>query len=320
MWKFSSIYKATLWGGERIGRLHNRQSGISNIGECWMLSPLKGDESVVSDGDEKGATLSQLINKYGSGLLGEKNYNKYGDHFPLLIKLLDAADDLSIQVHPDDETARSHGLPSGKSEIWYVLEASKKSVLINGFKESTNREKFKQSLDADRLLDNLNTCTPEEGDVFYIPPGRIHALGKGIMVVEIQQAADVTYRLFDYHRKDASGKERQLHTELALNSIDYNNADGKKIDYQPRMNFPVNLVSTPEFTVNILNIDTELIRDYSEYDTFVAIVATHGNAILSDGKESMEINTGETILVKANTQGLTITPHGHFTALETYIK
>lgn len=320
MWKFSNIYKTTIWGGTRIARLHEVTLPSDKVGECWMLSPIQGAESIVEGGPDHGLPLSSLLKKYGAKILGEKNYNKFGNRFPLLIKILDATADLSIQVHPGNELAQNAGHNCGKAEMWFVLDTERNSFLINGFEDSVTREKFEEIVRADRLPEGLKKFYPQKEEVFYIPPGRVHALGKGLLVVEIQQAADVTYRLFDYHRLDADGHQRTLHTKDALEAIDYNDYQGRRIDYQPRMNFPVNVVSSPEFCSNILNLDTELIRDYSEWDTFVAIVATRGNATLHSDNDVAEIRAGETVLVKADTRGLRITPHGHFTALETYLK
>lgn len=320
MWKFQNIYKETIWGGQRIASFKGETLHSDKIGECWELSAVEGSESVVADGIDVGMPISALIDKYGADLLGKKNFARFGNRFPLLIKLIDANDDLSVQVHPNDELARRRGEINGKAEMWYVLSCSDSARLVDGFKNPVTPEEYHDLVKSGEITKHMRLSHIKQGEVYYIPAGRIHAIGSGVMVVEIQQTSDITYRIYDYDRTDASGRKRELHTELAFEAIDFSTDGGVPINFHNRLNFPVNLVTTPHFTTNILQLDSEVMRDYSEWDTFVAIIATQGSATLRSGNLTMKIHAGETILIPANANSLTIHPDGLFTALETYIK
>lgn len=320
MWKFEPILKETIWGGKRIASFKRIKTDKTDIGESWELSGVPGNESVVADGPDKGKTLPQLIEEYGASLLGERNYSKFNGTFPLLVKFIDARDDLSVQVHPDDAMAQRHGHKYGKTEMWYVLEASPGARLANGFNREVEPSDYARLVETGDILDVLNFNKIRPGEVFFIPAGRVHAIGKGAFVAEIQQTSDDTYRIYDYHRKGADGKERELHTELAAEAINFKDVGGSPVSYTLRPDIPVNVVTSPFFTANVLDIDHDMMRDYSEWDTFVIIVATKGKATLTCGNSSMEIEQGETILIPANANSLSIEPHGHFQALETYIK
>lgn len=320
MWTFNPIYKTVIWGGKKIAAYKNISSPLSDIGESWELSGVCGSESVVSSGPDKGLTINDLIRRDGAALLGKKNYIRFGDTFPLLIKFIDAGRDLSVQVHPSDELAHKRGVESGKTEMWYVIGADKAARLVTGFKRKIEPSEYYSLVESGEIMDVLNFEEVTPGKVFYIPAGRVHAIGKGSFVVEIQQTSDVTYRLYDYKRKDKDGKERELHTELAFDAINFDDTDGKPIDYVSRVNFPVNLVTTPYFTTNLLKADHELIRDYSEWDTFVAIICTQGSAVLTAGTETHTLTTGHTILIPASCRSLTIRPNGLFEGIETFIK
>lgn len=325
MWKFTPILKTTLWGGRRIpsykqasGECHGLEA--NGVGESWELSGLPGNLSVVAEGDDIGFTLRELIAKYGEAMMGKKNFQKYGEDFPVLIKIIDAAMDLSVQVHPNDEVARRHGADSGKTEMWYVLEAEKDSSLVNGFNREITPEEYDTLVGGDKIMDVLNKVKANPGDCFFIPAGRVHSIGRGILLAEVQQSSDVTYRLYDHGRLDHDGRPRKLHTELAREAIDFNSDCPEKTDYTPMKNFPVNLVSTPCFTVNLLDLDLSLLRDYSEWDTFVAIVCTNGEAEICGASGCMKVSQGETLLIPASSKGVNITPGKHFKALEVYVK
>lgn len=320
MWTFNPIFKSVIWGGDKIAPYKGVVTQQQNIGESWEISGVEGSESVVADGPDAGDTLSQLLKKYKASLLGEKNYSKYGDSFPLLIKFIDARQDLSVQVHPTDELARQRGSRFGKTEMWYVLGAEKNAVLANGFNREVKPEEYERLVVTGEIMDVLNFNHIHPGDTFFIPAGRVHAIGKGAFVAEIQETSDITYRLYDYKRKDKDGSERQLHTKEAFEAINFNDTEGKAVAYKPAPDIPVNLVTSPFFTTNLWRIDHEVMRDYSEWDTFVAIICTKGKATLTTDSTSREVREGTSVLIPASCKKLTITPHGDFEALETYIK
>lgn len=320
MWTFNPILKSVIWGGEKIAPFKGIKTSQHNIGESWEISGVEGSESTVSDGPDSGMTVTQLIKRYGGKLLGERNYKKFGDSFPLLIKFIDARDDLSVQVHPTDELAQKRGSRFGKTEMWYVLGADGNARLANGFNREVKPEEYSHLVESGEIMDVLNFNSISAGDTFFIPAGRVHAIGKGAFVAEIQETSDITYRLYDYKRKDKDGNERQLHTEEAFDAINFNDTEGKAIEYQNHENIPVNLVTSPFFTTNLWKIGHEVMRDYSEWDTFVAIICTKGAALISTHDDTISLSEGQTVLIPASCKKLTISPEGHFEALETYIK
>lgn len=320
MWSFNPILKTVIWGGDKISAYKGIETEEKNIGESWELSGVTGSESVVADGPDKGMTITELIRRDGAALLGKKNFQKFGDTFPLLIKFIDANADLSVQVHPSDELAQKRGSQFGKTEMWYVVGADKNARLSNGFIRQVDPLEYSGLVESGEIMDVLNFNDVKPGDVFYIPAGRVHAIGKGCFVVEIQQTSDITYRLYDYHRKDKFGKERELHTSQAFEAINFNDTEGKPVDYVLRRDLPVNLITSPFFTTNIYQIGNEVIRDYSEWDTFVVLICTRGGAELIAGKQTMELNTGHTVLIPASCKSVTISPKGVFEAIETFIK
>ncbi|MBO4965625.1 MAG: class I mannose-6-phosphate isomerase [Muribaculaceae bacterium] len=319
MWTFTPILKHKVWGGNRILSFKELDSGAEGIGESWEISDIPGSESVVCGGKDAGKTLSQLVKEYGADLLGARNYRTYGDSFPLLVKFIDARDRLSVQVHPDRDTAARYGFPRGKAEMWYVVDAEKNSGLINGLNGISDAENLRRSLSEGTIMQQLNMLEARPGDAFYIPAGRVHALGEGILVCEIQESSDVTFRIYDYDRPDTDGKLRELHVEEACESIDFVNPRGGAIDYVALHNVPVRLVSSPFFTTNLLQLSSEIVRDYSELDTFVILVATAGRATVSGGTETISLRQGDSLLIPASARGVTITPEGDFSALETFI-
>lgn len=320
MWKFKNIYKETIWGGSHIGNFIGETLSSDKIGECWQLSSVDGSISYVSSSFDNGMSITELIDKYKSDLLGKKNYLRYGNRFPLLIKIIDACDNLSVQVHPDDMLARKRGEINGKAEMWYVVGCSENATIINGFEESVNTEQYSELVKNGELINHLRLSKIHKGEAYFLPAGRVHALGSGVMVVEVQQTSDITYRIFDYDRKDANGQSRELHLDLAYDAIDFSTSGGDPIAYTPKLNFPVRLVSSPHFTTNLLQLDREILRDYSEWDTFVVLTATKGEATLRCGERVLDMKVGETVLIPANTDGVMLTPNSEFEALETYVK
>lgn len=320
MWTFNPIFKTIIWGGDKIAAFKSVATEQKNIGESWELSGVAGSESVVADGPDKGMAITELIKRDGAALLGKKNFQKYGDSFPLLIKFIDANDDLSVQVHPTDELAQQRGSKFGKTEMWYVVGADKDARLANGFNRVVDPSEYEGLVESGRIMDALNFNGVKPGDVFYIPAGRVHAIGKGCFVAEIQETSDITYRLYDYKRKDKDGNERELHTKEAFEAINFNDTEGRAVDFTLRSDLPVNLVTSPFFTTNLYQIDHEVMRDYSEWDTFVVIICTKGSAVITSAAGFVELTKGHTVLIPASCRSVTIIPNGVFEALETFIK
>ncbi len=319
MWIFNPILKSTIWGGERIASYKGIATDLEKVGESWELSGVEGDESVVAEGIDAGMTLPALIDRYGASLMGHRNYEKFGNRFPLLIKFIDAREDLSVQVHPDDAMSQKYGMPNGKTEMWFVLDAVEGARLANGFKNPVDPADYETLVKSGEIENVLNFVEIKPGDTYFIPAGRVHAIGKGAFVAEIQQTSDATYRLYDYHRKDKNGNERELHTELAKEAVNFNDTDGNPVDYKRVENVPVNIVRCPFFTTNLLEADHELMRDYRENDSFVALIFTSGEAVVTCGEEKIPAHQGETILIPASAKGISIEPKGNVSVLETYV-
>lgn len=320
MWIFKPILKQTIWGGDKIAPFKEIDSDLDNVGESWELSGVAGSESVVADGPDASLTLPELIDRYGADLMGHINYNKFGNRFPLLIKFIDAREDLSVQVHPDDDMARKYGEPNGKTEMWFVLGAETGARLANGFTHPVNADDYESLVTSGEIENVLNFVKIKPGDTYFIPAGRVHAIGAGAFVAEIQQTSDATYRLYDYHRKDKNGNERELHTALAKEAVNFSDTDGYPVKYTPLENIPVNLVRSPFFTTNILNASHEMMRDYSENDSFVALIVTAGSAEITDQERTMHVHQGQTLLIPASAKGILIKPTPEITILETYIQ
>ena len=319
--RFKPILKSTIWGGTRILSLkgittppsRRRMVGSETIGESWEISGVKDQESVVADGLYAGMTLSFLVHHFGAKLVGKECYKRFGDTFPLLIKFIDAHDYLSIQVHPDDEKAHRRGLPCGKTEMWYIMESDKDASLLCGLKEQITPEDYEQLVKENKIVDALACYPVSEGDVFYLPAGRIHAIGPGCMLAEIQQASDVTYRIYDYDRRDKDGFRRQLHTKQAAECIDYNVSDDYRTHYIPQKNGRSTLVECPYFKTSLIDLDTTVAVDYSTLDSFVILMCTKGSLSLTDNEgNTTSLRAGETILVPATTQSLSVEGNGTF--------
>ena len=308
--KFHPILKQTLWGGERIIPYKELASGLSRVGESWELSGMPGSESVVAEGPWAGSTLSELIGRFGAELLGKANYARFGQEFPLLVKFIDAREDLSIQVHPDDELARKRHGKSGKCEMWYVLEAEPGASLLTGFSRPIAPAEYERRVADNTLPDVLNRQAIASGDVFYLPAGRVHSIGKGSFIVEIQQSSDITYRIYDFDRRDAAGNSRELHTELAREAIDFESSENSRITYAPENNQEVRLVTTPYFTTSLYTLTARTRCDWSATDSFVAIVLLQGSGSLTDNEGNrIDVRQGETWLLPASPQWTEITPH-----------
>ncbi|MEM7110344.1 MAG: type I phosphomannose isomerase catalytic subunit [Bacteroidota bacterium] len=317
--KFKSIFKEKIWGGNKIRDVLEKDSAPDRCGESWEISGVEGDVSVVQAGELKGSSLNDLIRVYGSDLLGSEIYKIYGHEFPLLIKFLDANEDLSIQVHPDDELAQKRHQSSGKTEMWYVIQADRNAKLISGFKTQTNTQEFIEKVENGQLMDILNLEQVVDGDTFYIPAGRVHTIGKGLLVAEIQQTSDVTYRIYDFDRTDVEGNKRELHIEQALEAIDFAELDHSKVPYSSQPNAVNPLVKSRFFTTNQLVLDKEYRRDYRDLDSFKIIICTEGAVSMTWNGIKTPLKKGETCLLPAVCKDMEMSPNPHVVLLETYI-
>ena len=319
--KFHPIFVEKLWGGTKIKDiLHHDFSPLERCGELWAISGVEGKESVVSEGPLEGNNLNEVLEIFMGELVGESVFEKFENEFPLLIKFLDANDWLSIQVHPDDELARIRGLQRGKTEMWYIIQADKGAKLIDGFSKAVSKEQFKKSVEENKVAELMNYVEVEAGDCLYIPAGRVHSLGPGILLAEIQQSSDTTYRIYDWNRKDKDGKGRKLHLEEALDAIDYTLKDDYKVDYHRINNQTITMVDETYFTTNILSFNAAIEKDYEELDSFVIYMVTEGSFQMKYDNGSMDMATGDVVLIPAITKKIELYPTPGATLLEIYIK
>ena len=311
MYKFKPILKSTIWGGEKIVPYKQIASDQKQVGESWELSGVKGNESVVAEGPEAGTTLPQLIARHGAALLGKANFERFGEEFPLLIKFIDAQQDLSIQVHPNDELAEQRHHSKGKTEMWYVVDTAEGAHLRSGFSKQVTPEEYAASVEDNTITDILADYAIRPGDVFFLPAGRVHSIGAGAFIAEIQQTSDITYRIYDFNRRDANGNTRELHTELAKEAIDYTVLPDYRTHYTPAQNCGVELVSCPYFTTTLCDLTQARTIDLSSLDSFLVVICMGGHATLStDGGDPMPVHQGETVLVPASARTLRIEPEG----------
>ena len=300
IYKFNSVLKPVLWGGDRLVAFKRLPAQCEPIGESWELSAMPGRESVVAQGEDQGLTLTGLVRRYGADLVGRDVYRRYGDRFPLLIKLIDARRDLSVQVHPGDEMAmRCHGC-MGKNEMWYILEAEAGAIIRTGFNRRLTQDEFDRRMADGTLLEAVNAVESRPGDTFYIPAGQIHTIGAGNLLVEIQQSSDVTYRVWDYNRRDADGNLRQLHVQQAREALDYEPRDGQVHYMDQGGGQMTGLVCSPDFDVCRLDVDGAYRLDMPEGHSFVAAVCLDGDLTLSaDNMPGASLSRGETALIPA---------------------
>jgi mannose-6-phosphate isomerase len=318
--KFEPILKPVIWGGSDICRFKKIEPLREGIGESWEISGVHGNVSRVSNGRLAGTSLNDLLARNGEGLVGKKVYQKFGNIFPLLIKFIDAREDLSIQVHPDDALAKKRHSSFGKTEMWYVINAAPGAYLYSGFKESITPEEYPETVKNNTFTDKLRRYDVRAGDVFYLPSGRVHAIGAGCFIAEIQQTSDITYRIYDYNRRDAAGNSRELHTEQARDAIDFKVYDSYKTEYVKKPNSPVKIVASPYFTTQLLEMDIPIERDYSALDSFVIYICMAGRCAVRDDRGNREfIRRGESMLIPADTQSVTIIPDEFSELLETCV-
>ena len=318
--KFKTIYKDKIWGGQKIKTyLHKNFGDLPNCGETWEISGVKSDVSVVDNGALQGRSLAALLEEHKGALVGKAVYERFGNEFPLLVKFIDANEDLSIQVHPDDELARKRHNSFGKTEMWYVIEADPGSSLIAGFSEEVSQEVYVEKLNSGHLTDILNREDVKAGDVFFLPAGRVHTIGKGLLIAEIQQTSDITYRIYDFDRVDDKGNKRELHTEEALGAIDYRKYPNYRTDYTPVKNEAVHLVSCPYFTTNVMDYTEDVSKDYSLFDSFVIHVCLEGSYELKYNGESYPVKMGECLLLPNTVDKVELSTKSGFKILESYI-
>lgn len=317
MIKFEPLLKQTLWGGSKIIPFKHLDAQLDIVGESWEISGVKDNETIVANGPFKGMSLNQLVREQKELLVGKENYQRFGDEFPLLIKFIDACQDLSIQVHPTDEIAHRQGKSRGKTEMWYALEPTPGAQLYNGLKQQITPEQYKEMVENDTITDALARYEVSEGDVFFIPAGRIHAIGAGCFVAEIQQTSDVTYRIYDFKRKDKNGNYRELHTQLASESIDYTVQENYRVDYQCLKNEGVQVATCAYFTTAVYDLMEPMILDYSDLDSFVILIGVKGAGRLICEGEEMPFQMGDTVLLPATTKEVKV--EGEVKFLETYV-
>ena len=316
--KFKPILKQTIWGGDKIVPFKHLDSDMQQVGESWELSGVKGNVTIVDGGEFDGQSLNDLVVRFKDKLVGRENYMRFGDEFPLLIKFIDARKDLSIQVHPTDEIAKRQGKERGKTEMWYIMKSDDNASLRAGLKKKITPEEYKAMVADDTICDAIAEYKVKEGDCFFLPAGRIHSIGTGCFLAEIQQTSDVTYRIYDFKRQDANGNYRELHTELAAESINYEVQDDYQTRYTPKKNESVPLVECPYFTTAVYDLDEPMVLDYSELDSFVVLIGVGGaGTIVDEDGNEQPFAAGETILIPATAQNVTVS--GGIKFLETFV-
>ncbi len=318
---FKPILKSVIWGGLQICPFKGITPTEEGVGESWELSHVDDNFSVVAEGELANKSLDELIKEYGKELVGGKVMERFGSRFPLLIKFIDARDNLSIQVHPDDELAKVRHNSFGKTEMWYVIKADKGASLYSGFSQQIDKEEYVKRVENNTIMDVLKKYDVSEGDVFFLPAGRVHAIGAGCFIAEIQQTSNITYRIYDYNRKDKNGNTRELHTELAKDAIDYTLYPDYRTHYKAHTNATVNLADCKYFTTNLIELDTVMVRDFEELDSFVVYICMEGSATLRDSNGyEIRIHQGQTALIPANNKTVAIIPAPKAKFLEAYIK
>lgn len=318
--KFNPILKSTLWGGDKIIPFKHLHCEQANVGESWEVSDVPGSESVVANGPDAGKNLTQMVATYKEALVGKENYARFKDRFPLLIKFIDAQQDLSIQVHPNDELAMKRHNSRGKTEMWYVIGATPGAHLRSGLTQQITPDEYVKRVENNTICDVLADYPIHAGDVFFLPAGRIHSIGAGAFIAEIQETSDITYRIYDFNRKDKDGKPRQLHTELAKDAIDYTVYKDYRTHYTPKQNEAVEVVKCPYFTTSVYDLTENMSVDYSELDSFVVYICIEGSCTVTDNEDHrMELQAGESILFPATTKTIEVVPNGHVKFIESYV-
>lgn len=303
--KFRPILKDKIWGGQKLVEQLNKTSDLPNVGESWEISDVEGDTSIVSNGPLTGQSLKALLANYKEALLGTKNFERFGEKFPLLIKFIDAKQDLSIQLHPNDELAAKRHNSFGKTEMWYVMQADKDANLIVGFNQKVTPEAYLKHLEDKTLTQILNFDAVSAGDTYFIEVGRVHAIGAGVMLAEIQQTSDITYRVYDWDRVDDEGNARELHNDLAIDAIDFDMEDNFRVDYSKEKNSSNTMVSCPYFTTSYLEVDQPITKENAQ-DSFFIYMCVDGEVTIETEHSSVSISKGETVLLPASIKTYTL--------------
>ncbi len=316
--KFKPLLKQTIWGGDKIIPFKKLSESLDNVGESWEISGVKDNETIVADGPMEGKSLNTVVEEMGAKLVGHDNYKRFGNEFPLLIKFIDARDDLSIQVHPTDEIAVRQGRKRGKTEMWYLMASDPGAKLYSGLKQEITPDQYKDMVENDTICDALAQYEVKEDDVFFLPAGRIHAIGTGCFLAEIQQTSDVTWRIYDFKRKDKNGNYRELHTKQAAEAIDYHVEKDYRTEYRPEKNQGVNLVNCPYFNTAVYDLDEPMTLDYSGLDSFVILIGLKGEGTITDAEgNTTSLKAGETVLIPAEETEVKV--KGSVKFLETYV-
>ena len=299
--KFRPILKDKIWGGEKLSKLFNKASNSKTLGESWEISGVSENVSTVSNGIYKGKSLNDLLNLFKADFMGRENFERFGEEFPLLIKFLDAKTNLSVQVHPDDKMARKYHDSFGKTEMWYIMDSEKDAEIILGLKDQNLDKSKLGEINANNVSEIFNSVKVNKGDSYFIPAGKVHAIGAGVMVAEIQQTSDITYRVYDWDRKDDKGNKRQLHTELASKATKVFPTLGRS-NYNLQNEISSNLVNCPFFTTNIFTVNGQIEKNYSNLDSFVIFMCVEGSAEITQNGLTEVISEGETLLIPANSK------------------
>ena len=318
--KFEPILKEKIWGGKKLSQVLNKKTDKDNIGESWEISDVDDDISIVSNGNLQGKTLQDLLQSYKENLVGKKVYNQFGNKFPLLIKYIDAKEPLSIQLHPNDTLAKKRHNSFGKTEMWYVMQADENANLIVGFNKRISKEEYLSHVNNKNLVDSLNFDIVKKGDVYFITSGLVHAIGAGVLLAEIQQTSDITYRIYDWERQDDQGNKRELHTEYAMDAIDLSTQETYKTNYNIELNETSNIIDCQYFTTNILMVDKNIKIDNSNRDSFIIYMCTDGEGVRIKSLDfEVNLNYGETVLIPASLNNYNILPINTSKLLEVYI-
>ena len=317
--RFTPILKEKIWGGKKLKEVLHKNSDRGDLGESWEISGIKNDISVVENGDLKGKTLNELLQTYKADLLGKKNYEKFGGEFPLLIKFIDTRTELSVQLHPDDEIAKKKHDSFGKTEMWYIMQADEGAEIIVGFKKSISEAEYLEHLNSGKITELLNFEKVNKGDAFFINTGKVHAIGAGVLLAEIQQTSDITYRIYDWDRVDEKGNSRELHKDLALDAIDFEKKDNFKRSYTTQENQSNNIADCEYFTTNFLPLKGRVEKDYSSLDSFVIYLCVGGKAQVSVEGNSEVIERGQALLIPAKNDKVALHSEAGAELLEVYV-
>lgn len=320
--KFDLHYQRKIWGGERIFEYKGEKSPSHDVGETWEISPMEGAESVVANGELKGQSLVALTQTYGADLLGKQVAERFGGKFPLLVKMIDANDDLSIQVHPNDDYARTHHNGSwGKTEMWYLLECANNATIYAGWKKQTNPTQLKEIVKTDEVMEYLDVHKPHPGDVFFLPAGKVHAIGAGCLLLEIQQASDITYRMFDFNRTDAQGNKRELHIDPSAEVTNYEVNKEGAISYDRNItDAPVLLAESKYFSTHRLELTKPYDMHLAERDSFTILFVEKGDVELQTATGNTSATKGEALLLPASISSCHIALKGNGAVLvESYV-